>query len=87
MQSLKTKSGPFRIDLLREIYSSPVAASDHVYITSREGLTIVISHQDEPKPIAFNTLDDSFSASAAISGNQIFLRGEKYLLPHRIKRG
>ena len=78
-ESGKTKSGPFRIDSLREIYSSPVAASDHVYITSREGLTIVISHQDEPKPIAFNKLDDSFSASAAISGNQIFLRGEKYL--------
>ena len=71
-ESGKTKSGPFRIDSLREIYSSPVAASDHVYITSREGLTIVISHQDEPKPIAFNTLDDSFSASAAISGNQNF---------------
>ena len=78
-ESGETKSGPFRIDSLREIYSSPVAASDHIYITSREGLTIVISHENEPKPIAFNKLEDSFSASAAIAGNHLFLRGENYL--------
>ena len=78
-ESGKTKSGPFRIDSLREIYSSPVAASNHIYITSREGLTIVISHEDEPKPVAFNKLEDSFSASAAIAGNYLFLRGENYL--------
>ena len=78
-ESGKTKAGPFRISALRDIYSSPVGAGDHIYITSREGLTIVLSHNDEPEPVAFNKLDDSFSASAAISGNQIFLRGEKFL--------
>ena len=78
-ESGKTKAGPFRISALRDIYSSPVGAGDHIYITSREGLTIVLSHDDEPEPVAFNKLDDSFSASAAISGNQIFLRGEKFL--------
>ena len=78
-ESGKTKAGPFRISALRDIYSSPIGAGDHVYITSREGLTIVLSHDDEPEPVAFNKLDDSFSASAAISGNQIFLRGEKFL--------
>lgn len=78
-ESGETKAGPFRISSLRDIYSSPIGAGDHVYITSREGLTIVLSHDDEPEPVAFNKLDDSFSASAAISGNQIFLRGEKFL--------
>ena len=78
-ESGETKAGPFRISALRDIYSSPIGAGDHVYITSREGLTIVLSHNDEPEPVAFNKLDDSFSASAAISGNQIFLRGEKFL--------
>ena len=78
-ESGKTKAGPFRISALRDIYSSPIGAGDHVYITSREGLTIVLSHDDEPEPVAFNKLEDSFSASAAISGNQIFLRGEKFL--------
>ena len=78
-ESGETKAGPFRISSLRDIYSSPIGAGDHVYITSREGLTIVLSHDDEPEPVAFNKLEDSFSASAAISGNQIFLRGEKFL--------
>ncbi|MBE87707.1 MAG: hypothetical protein CMO69_08240 [Verrucomicrobiales bacterium] len=78
-ESGETKAGPFRISALREIYSSPIGAGDHIYITSREGLTIVLSHEGEPKPVAFNKLDDSFSASAAISNNQIFLRGEKFL--------
>ena len=78
-ESGKTKAGPFRISALRDIYSSPVGAGDHIYITSREGLTIVLSHDDEPEPVAFNKLEDSFSASASISGNQIFLRGEKFL--------
>ena len=73
------KAGPFRIDALRNIYASPVGAGNHVYITSREGLTVVITHSQEPKPIAVNKLEDSFSASAAISGNKLLLRGEKYL--------
>jgi outer membrane protein assembly factor BamB len=74
-----TKAGPFRIDSLRDIYASPVGAAGHVYITSREGLTIVITHSKEPEPVAVNKLDDNFSASIAVAGNQLFLRGEKHL--------
>jgi hypothetical protein len=29
--------------------------------------------------LAVNMLDDSFSASAAIAGKELFLRGERYL--------
>ena len=78
-ESGKLKAGPYRIDALREIYSSPVGAGGHVYVSSREGLTIVITHTDEPEPVAFNKLDDSFSASIAVSGDQLFLRGENNL--------
>jgi len=78
-KSGKIKAGPFRIDALRNIYASPVGAGDHVYITSREGLTIVISHAKNPEPVAVNKLDDTFSASIAVAGNQLFLRGEKNL--------
>ena len=74
-----TKAGPFRIDALRNIYASPVGAGGHVYITSREGLTIVITHSQKPKPVAVNKLDDSFSASIAVTGNQLILRGNEYL--------
>jgi len=78
-KSGQIKAGPFRIDSLRDIYASPIGAGGHVYITSREGLTIVITHSKEPKPIAVNRLNESFSASIAVAGNQLFLRGEKHL--------
>ncbi len=78
-KSGQIKAGPFRIDALRNIYASPVGAGGHVYITSREGLTIVITHSKEPAPIAVNRLNESFSASIAVAGNQLFLRGEKHL--------
>jgi len=73
------RHGPFRLDGIRNIYASPVGAANRVYITDRDGITLVISHNDEPKVIAMNRLNDRFSASAAIVGKEMFLRGEKYL--------
>jgi outer membrane protein assembly factor BamB len=62
------------------IYSSPVAAAGRVYITDRDGATLVLSHTDgEPEVLAVNRLDDSFSASAALVGGDFLLRGERHL--------
>ena len=71
--------GPFRINGLGEIYSSPVAAHDRIYMTGRTGVTIVASHPEMPRMLSANRLDDSFSASPALVGKEIFLRGEKHL--------
>jgi len=71
--------GPFRLGAIRNVYASPVAAADRVYITDRDGTTMVISHSDNPRALAVNRLDDTFSASAALFGDAIFLRGEKAL--------
>ncbi|MCG8604680.1 hypothetical protein MJD09_06740 [bacterium] len=71
--------GTFRVAGVRNVYASPVAAAGRVYITGLEGTTTVISHADPPILLAVNQLDDSFSASAAIAGNELFLRGEEYL--------
>ena len=38
-----------------------------------------MSHDDHPKVLAINQLDDSFSASAALAGRELFLRGERSL--------
>lgn len=73
------QGGPFRLGGLRDIYASPVAAANRIYITDRNGTTLVISHDDNPSVLAQNRLDDSFSASAALVGGEIFLRGEKNL--------
>ena len=72
-------AGPFRLGALRNIYASPVGASNRIYITDLDGATQVISHAKIPRTLAINELDDSFSASAAIVGDQILLRGNKFL--------
>ena len=75
----KEPTGPFRLDGVRDIYASPVGAAGRVYVTDRSGVTLVFSHGEIPRPLALNRLDDRFSASAAIVGSEIFLRGEKHL--------
>lgn len=71
--------GPFRLGGILNVYASPVAASGRVYVTDLRGSTMVISHDDNPQLLALNRLDDSFSASAALVGGELFLRGEKHL--------
>jgi len=75
----KDLGGPFRLGAIRNVYSSPVAASNRIYITDLDGTTLVLSHSDEPDLLAVNQLDDSFSASAAVVGKELFLRGAKHL--------
>ena len=60
-------------------YSGPTVADGRVYVTDLDGTTMVISHADRPKLLARNRLDDSFSATAAIAGNELYLRGSKSL--------
>lgn len=73
------RPGPFRLAGLGDIYASPVAAAGRIYITDRTGTTLVVSHAEKPRVLAENRLDDTVSASAAIAGNELFLRGERYL--------
>jgi hypothetical protein len=71
--------GPMRLDGLRNVFASPVAAAGRVYITDVDGRTVVIRHADEPRVLALNQLDDAFSASPVIVGPDLFLRGERHL--------
>lgn len=71
--------GPFRINGLGDIYASPVAAADRIYLTGRNGVSMVLSHSEMPRMLSVNRLDDSFSASPALVGEDLFLRGEQHL--------
>ena len=71
--------GPFRLGQLRDVYASPVGAAGRIYISDRDGVTQVIAHDDVPRVLAVNRLNDRFSASPAIVGQELFLRGERYL--------
>ena len=73
------KTGPFRLGELRDLYASPVAADGRIYVTDRTGVTLVITAAEDPAFLAANSLEDRFSATAAVAGNEIFLRGEKWL--------
>jgi outer membrane protein assembly factor BamB len=71
---------PLRLDGIRDfIFSSPVGASGRIYITGRDGTTVVLRHDKENATLAVNHLDDSFSASAALVDRELYLRGEKFL--------
>ena len=71
---------PLRLDGIRDfIFSSPVGASGRIYVTARDGTTVVLRHDKENATLAVNHLDDSFSASAALVDKEIYLRGEKFL--------
>jgi outer membrane protein assembly factor BamB len=68
-----------RLPKLGEVFSSPVGAQGRIYITGRDGTTLVIRHGPTFEVLATNTLDDGFDASPALVDNEIILRGYRYL--------
>ncbi|MCG9131006.1 PQQ-binding-like beta-propeller repeat protein [Candidatus Poribacteria bacterium] len=71
--------GPQRLQGVSGVYASIVGASDRVYIAGRGGTVNVIQHGSEFKVLAENKLDDSFNASPAIVGSELYLRGGQHL--------
>ena len=76
----KPRGEPLRLDGINDfIFSSPVGAAGRIYVTGRDGNTVVLRHDRENAPLALNHLDDSFSASAAMMDREFYLRGEHFL--------
>lgn len=70
---------PRRLDGLRGVYASPVAAAGRLYFTGRNGTTVVLEGGDTFKVLATNRLDEPVDASPALVGNQMFLRSSENL--------
>lgn len=68
-----------RLEEAKGIYSSPVGADGRVYVLGRNGATYVLKHGPRYEVLAINKLEDRFSASPALVGENIYLRGHKYL--------
>src|SRR5262249_53870535 len=68
-----------RLPELESLYASPAAAAGRIYITGRDGTTLVLKQSDKLEVLATNRLEDAIDASPAIVGQQLFLRGTKYL--------
>jgi outer membrane protein assembly factor BamB len=68
-----------RLEATPNVFASPVGAAGRVYITGREGSTLVLKHGGTFETLAVNKLDDGFDASPALVDSEIFLRGAKFL--------
>ncbi|HEX7861364.1 MAG TPA: PQQ-binding-like beta-propeller repeat protein [Verrucomicrobiae bacterium] len=76
----KYKAESMRLEGIRDfIFASPVGANNRIYITARDGNTVVLAADKNDEIIAVNKLNDVFSASAALVDKELFLRGENFL--------
>ena len=75
----KLNYGKEMLDDLGIVYNSPVAAGGRIYQPGGSGLTYTLKEGPELEILSKNKLDDSFTTSPAIAGDEIFLRGLKHL--------
>jgi len=68
-----------RLSGISRIYASPVGADGRIYITGRNGTTLVLERSSKLKVLATNRVDDPVAASPALAGSQLFLRGGQFL--------
>ena len=68
-----------RLPGLRQMYASPVAAAGRIYLTSREGETVVLKDADEFEILATNSLNEPVDASPVIVGTKLIIRGHQHL--------
>jgi outer membrane protein assembly factor BamB len=64
---------------LSNTYASPVAAGGHVYLTARNGTTVVIKDADQLQIEATNSLDETIGATPAPVDHELFIRGDTHL--------
>jgi outer membrane protein assembly factor BamB len=84
LSSVDVKTGKTVIDRARlnavsSMYASPLAAAGRLYLTSREGVTVVVKLADKVEVLAVNRLGEAVDASPVAVGKRLFLRGEKHL--------
>ncbi len=74
------RGAPLRLDGIRDfIFASPVGAAGRIYVTGRDGTTVVLRHDRDNAVLAINRLEDRFSASPAMVEREFYLRGERFL--------
>lgn len=71
--------GPERLPGIDTMYASMVGAAGRIYVTGREGTTLVLKHGPKLEILATNTLSEGIDASPVILGKRMLLRGQKHL--------
>jgi outer membrane protein assembly factor BamB len=68
-----------RLPGIENVFASPVAADGRLYVTGREGTTLVIEPGRKLDLLASNRLDEHFDASMVLVDSDIYLRGRSHL--------
>ena len=64
---------------MQNLYASPVAAKDRVYVLGREGTCVVLRQGSKLEVLATNALDERTDASMVLAGKDVFIRGQTHL--------
>ncbi len=76
----RPRGEPLRLEGIADfIFASPVGAANRIYVTGRDGSTVVQRHDRDNAVLAVNHLEDAFSASPALVERELYLRGERFL--------
>lgn len=62
------------------IYASPIAANGFVYLTDRNGTTVVIRDSNKFEVVSVNSIGETVNATPAPVGRELFIRGESHLI-------
>ena len=68
-----------KLEGIENIFASPIGVKDRIYITGANGTFYVVKHGTDFEILSQNKLEDSFHASPVVVGNNLYLRGFKYL--------
>lgn len=68
-----------KLEEIQNIFASLVGVKGRIYITGANGTFYVVKHGPDFEVLSQNKLEDSFHASPAVIGNNLYLRGFKYL--------
>ncbi len=68
-----------KLEGIRDLYTSIASAQDRIFILGKNGIMYVVKHGSEFTVLAKNELADNFHASPVILGENLYLRGYKYL--------
>ena len=71
--------GEQRLEGVPNVYASPLGVADRIYVAGREGGVAVVKQGPEFKQLATNQLDDGFDASPVAVGDELYLRGHRFL--------
>jgi outer membrane protein assembly factor BamB len=68
-----------KLEGIQNIFASLVGVEDRIYVTGANGTFSVVKQGADFEVLSQNKLDDGFHASPVVIGNDLFLRGFKYL--------